>query len=284
MNRYIKFLIVGIVGFLSICELSAQLNNSKIRNNILFWGTSGQSAMHTDISNLNSLLKLGFGLGTGYELQYKSFSLQTGVEFTYLQPAWKLDEFSIDVENLYDDEGDRYLGHYTFSESTDSYKFGNINVPLLVGFNKKKYYLLAGIKLNINLLAANNVKAQISSSGTYENYLGTFENMPNHGFGTYNSSKDFPVKLAFNYAATAEAGLNFGTQNNFRLGVFFDYGLQNINYKTKEDIVLFGLDNVPYLNNFMSGFAKPANLIYSGVKFTVLLKIKDKYDCKCYDF
>ena len=280
MKISIKILIFGIASLLSIVNISAQ-NKSYIDNNIIIWGTGGQSALTSVLPAINSTWGLGYGVGAGYEFQYKNFSILTGVEYTHLKPSLKLDNFSIDVSNLIDSEGDRFLGHYTFSNNSDKYSLGNINFPLEFGFRSNLFYFLAGLKVGMNILAKSKTESLVSFSGTYENYLGTFENMPNHSFGSFNPINEYQPIISLNCSATAEAGVTFGNKTKYRLGVFFDYGLLNVNGNALQSLVLYKPDNIPYLNNYLTGLGTPASIMYGGLKFTVLLKLNKKTDCKC---
>ena len=280
MKTLIKILISAITGTLSIGNMSAQYT-SYVNHNIVIWGTGGQSALSSGLTGMQSLWDTGYGIGAGYEFQYKKLSILTGVEYTQLKTSLAYDKFSIDVDNLYDDEGDRFMGHYTFSDNLDTYSLGNINIPLEFGIRSKKFYALAGVKLGFNILATSHTASSVAFSGTYENYLGTFENMPNHSFGSFTATGDFIPVLAMNCSATAEAGVNLGKKANYRLGAFIDYGFLNINGNALQSPVLYGTGNMPYLNDFMMGTAMPTTLMYGGLKLTILLKLNEKPDCNC---
>ncbi len=248
---------------------------------MIFWGSSGLTAFSENQSNINPSDSPGFGIGAGYEFQNSNFSFITGVEYTYLRPTMKLDDFTIDFPGLIDDQGDVYTGHYTFSDNYDIYQLSNFNIPVQLGFNNNKIFILGGVKFGFNLLASDKVKSLASYSGTYVDYLGTFTNMPNHSFGSYSLENSFSPKIGFNCAATAEAGLILGEKKNVRLSVFLDYGLTNVNLNTKELLVLYDLNNTPYLNNFMSGYAMTAGIIYGGVKLSYTLKLRSPHKCNC---
>lgn len=284
------FVFIGLIIFLSPFYIQAQ-PKAKIQNNIVVWGKGGYSALLIDKSNINSIGNIGGGLGIGYELQYKKFSMQTGVDFTYSKSAFELNQFVVDIENLYDDEGDKYTGHWTFSENYDRYKLGDINIPLLFGARFNKAYFLAGAKLGINVMGNSTTEAYVKKTGTYDKFIGVFEDMPNHNFGTSKEVAEYPISLSFNCSASAEFGIYLGNKkdskkkNNpsYRLAAFCDYGLLNVNNYKNEELVLNRSTNefIPYLNNFMFSNNMKTNTFFTGIKFTVLFKMKERQDCKC---
>ncbi len=280
----IKLKLVVILGFVAFLNLEAQH-----LNNIIVWGSGGYSSLlHAD-KDISSPGGLGGGVGVGYELHYKKFLFHTGLEFTYLNPTLRMSDFIHNQEGLMDTEGELYTGHFYFKENTDKYKLGNFNLPLMFGLRSGKVYFLAGTKLGLNLFGNSTVESQVTATGTYDRFIEDFENMPNHNFGTTNEKHDYSVKLNFNCTASLEAGTYLGNNKNadktqYRLAVFCDYGLLNVNNNPEENLILYSNEvnfYQPYLNNYLKSSDRRVNPLYVGLKFTVIFGVESKKDCMC---
>lgn len=295
-------LIIALVFICFLNNLYVTAQDTKVKHNILIWGSGGLSSLKTDATTLTPLPNAGFGLGAGYELHYKSFMLQTGAELGYYNTGLQLPSFTQDIYNMTDTEGDTYTGHYQFSKNQDLYKLGNINIPLMVGAQFGNIFFLAGGKLGLNLMGSSTTQTLVVSSGIYPQFIDTIRNQPDHGFTQVLEKANYPLKLALNCSLSGEAGIYLGsaptaTSSNdgkpkYRLSVFYDYGLFNVhnNNSVSQDlwVSVAGADlNLRGLNSFMlsTPFNKNVvNTIYAGVKFSVLFGFKGKPDCHCNDF
>lgn len=288
----IKLKLIILIVFISLFNNFAL--EAQVKNNILFWGSGGYSSLMTNTQNIIPMGDVGFGLGAGYELHYNSFMLQMGAEFTYLNANLKLQDFSQD-KDLIDIEGDPYVGHLNFTQNSDHYKLGNINIPLMAGAQFGNLYLLVGGKVGLNILGTSNVKTLVSTTATYPQFIDDFSNMPNHALTETNEEATYPVKLELNGSVSAEAGIYLGTSDikagkpRYRMSLFCDYGLLNVHDNTVNDDLILNknveISNYePTMNSLMRSVSLQnsiVNTLFVGVKFTVELGLKEKVDCHC---
>ena len=259
-------------------------------NNIAVWGDGGYATWLTSGNDVRSSAGWGAALGVGYELHYKKFMMQVGAEFSYQTPALFMTSLE-HIQALTDTEGEAYTGCFEFTDNRDRYRAGYVNVPLLFGFTAGRFYLLAGAKLGLNVMAGSQVSSTVKSTGIYDRFIDPFEDMPNHYFQTSTVSHDFPVTLGLNCAASAEIGFYIGNKqaekqssSRWRLDAFCDYGLLNANSNSPGEQVLHDASSPtyqPYLNNFMRATGVKANPLCAGFKLTVVFGIQDRYDCRC---
>lgn len=296
MTKIKLFIIIGIISLLSNLRIDAQISH-----NILFWGNSGLSYLSTN-TNLTPIGKLGVGLGAGYELHIGDFLLQTGAEVTYMNAGFKMKDFTRDsigmIDNDVNTEYNTYTGHFKFINNQDTYNLFNANFPLMLGGKFGAFYFLAGGKIGLNLLGNSTTQTLVTSSATYNQLIGEFENMPTHGFYTNKNEKgNYQLSFKTNYSMSCEFGVYLGgaqvvksnkkSETQCRLSFFCDYGINNIKNPSTGNLVLNNNgSNVvyePVLNSFMltSNYSNSSfQTFFSGVKFTILIGISKK-GCEC---
>ena len=248
--------------------------------------------MLTDVPNLHSSIGYGFGAGAGYEFRVNKFMVHTGAEFVNLHPNLSLDDFVHHAKMIDNDtQITEYTGHFKFSDNSDRYNLGYVNIPLMFGVDFGRFYFLAGGKVGLNMFSESNVKTTVKSTATYDPFIVDFENMPNHFFTTTEENTNYPIAFDMNISAAFEMGFNFGAsdKNNtyYRLAYFCDYGLATIytGSQTQNLLVSKHSDHFqPALNNFLMSNQTEAAALYTGVKLTVVLGTKKPPICKCEEY
>lgn len=189
---------------------------------------------------------LGYGVGAGvlYEYRKDHFLLDVGVGFLWQDVAHLLprQQFTTDI---IDTQGSPATLLYQVDRN-DRSRMGYVEVPLLVGGNWNRFYLLGGVKVGVPVFGNTCSTADISDIGLYDQYFVPFEEMPNHGFRmnvpeqrhadrlTYKADTRLSLELGANLG---QAYIHQGTDSvseqeqrradkvTYRLGVFADYGL-----------------------------------------------------------
>ena len=248
---------------------------------------------------------MAFGGGITYEYQNNHFLLQTGAGLRYQQTANRIADTDFYDNTVTDAWGYPYSLHYEFYDRVDSTFNFSLNVPLLFGARFQGLYFLAGLKFNMHFNGGTFVRATGSTTGTYEQYLGLFEEMDNHGLRKdvpLERKSDMYIDLTPSILASLEIGYEWGKyakEDNgfgskrtaldfrFRLAVFSDITLFNIQHgKTKPSLLVpenYKWDFPAYQLNhaLVSQDAKghTAHNIFAGVKLTLLLGFKTKGKC-----
>jgi hypothetical protein len=267
-------------------------------HNLAAWGSAGFYNLNTDNSTIPSSGSAGLGGGLGYEFHKNIFIFQIGGEFQLGNSSMNIKDFSYDID-LFDTEGDEYIGHYSFTSNTDHYRMGTVNIPIMFGLHLgQKAYFLAGGKVGINAFAQSVTTSNVESSGTYYNLIDDFENMPNHYFGKKEEITSFDVLFKTNFSLSAEVGIYLSQPNRksfarnlrtaYRLSFFVDYGLVNLHDNSMAGpLIINKLGDIGYQpakNSFV--LTKDFNIqtiknFYAGLKFTFLVGRESKYDCNC---
>lgn len=182
----------------------------------------------------------GATLGIGYEYCYRAFWLSLGVEGQLITSSINgyIDSLRVPMT---DTEGDPYTHHYITHRWRDNQMAAYVNIPFMLGFNSGGFYAGVGAKFGISVYGQAVGNMKYHSIGTYDQFIGNFEGMPNHFFGEYDAApenKGKPTKLAFkpNVALIAELGYEIYSAEatkktlpwRMKLGVYGEYGFMNI--------------------------------------------------------
>lgn len=247
--------------------------------------------------------KLGGGGGIGfvYQFQLNHFILETGLEgkFTY-NPVGVAD--SLLHFNMIDTKGTPFIYNGYLKGRTDVSKNLSVSLPLMFGVEYSYFYGLVGAKFNYTLLSRTNQTARLATTGDYDIYYETLENVPTHGFHDYIKEES---KGSMNYKLDARVAAELGTvfyssnrSMKYRIGVFAEYGVLNVR-KSSNDISLLTPDLTEYMhvnmNHIYSSSTSPTSPVHNllcGLRFSILFNVGESksstshsrhssYPCRC---
>lgn len=268
-------------------------------------GDLGYSALLHTIPGQRAAAGVNANMGIDYRFFRNNFILSVGAEGMYELNSNNLKAVDMTVPMM-DTEGDIFNMHVMMDKSRDRSHMVNLNIPLLIGGEWKRFYFLLGPKVSINMYGSTSSKAEYTTFGEYERYYDDFYEMPNHQFesGRKMSSSSIKMKWNFNILAHAEIGARIGhmyKHQMFRLNpdmirmyvaLYADFGVLNLHSASKTDVGTFGYretdEGVQFyvqplmLSNLASG-AVFRNLNV-GVKFTVAFELKQNSKSYIYDY
>ena len=274
--------------------------------NLFGFYTYGAYSTHLFTNSNICSMPIGHSYGGGfcYEFQYYYLKLQAGLGIRFQQLETSVHDFTLDDSNVTDAWGYPYTLHYDFVNRTDYYKNVQFEMPLLVGSGDKNFYAMAGLKLTLNTISTTKINAIGSTTANYDQFLGKFEEMDNHGLRknvdiNYSSSRLFEKPFFFDLKASIEVGGEIGTkyqppvsryrnsrepdkelQWRIRLAAFCDLSLLplqldnstkdlvNIPQETKWDFCTFKMNYIHSINQSYNAHLRD---FYAGVKLTVFL-------------
>ena len=311
-------------GIILLALLLCGAANAKVNHYVGGFAQIGEWSLIPSKSDYSGSLGVAGGLGFQYELQAgKTYSparflLDVGVGATggltaYIQSSNR-------TETLFDQTG---LNHqpfdyvYEIKDRKDKYTNYAVHVPLLVGIQYRRFYALAGIKVYANIYTQSHSSATLTTYGVDKTIIGEtgahdLRDMPEYQFFTDEKVKsNVKTTLNLDLDASVEIGARLGMINysvgydvpkrkmEYRLGVFFDYGLLDVhskgtkpalklppryeidplspNYVYKSRSMIDGME----MNDIMStnGFASAVKNLVVGVKFTVLFQLPEAKQC-----
>ena len=256
----------------------------------------------------NSLNKLqqvrggaGVGLNLTYNLEYEHFLFETGLDFRFLNSASTYGFTASRTDLTY---GARY--DYLFDKLTETRNMMQIGVPVMFGAQFSRYYFLVGAKVYYSLW--NNY----SQSGRYDIVVNDPMYVEPYGMGIHDLNGQTNQKIQLkqpDVSLAAEFGIDldewlqaqpsnskeakkkrqavkpgqrqpFGREHvHYRVALFAEYGVLNINNTPKANPVEFADNQVPVQRSntmlAMNGDSK-LNPLFIGAKFTVQFEVPGK--------
>ena len=191
------------------------------------------------------------GIGFLYELQAGGaynptrFLLQVGVGAhggmtNYIQSC----SMRAVLPGQLDLDGDMTFDYvYELNDRHDRYTNIATQIPLMIGVQSGKFYMLAGAKFSANLWTKSYSSAQLTTYGVY-NEFDEFRSMPEYQFfDNMPISSSVRTTLKMNIDISMEIGGRLGLVTNavgydvpkrkveYRLAGFVDYGIMDIHYQ-----------------------------------------------------
>ena len=201
------------------------------------------------------------GFGLDYSYTGRGLILQTGVGIRWQDVRNRFDNDSLVVDPAMDSEGVPYRLKYDFTDRYDRSRNIYVQVPVLAGMYFYNFYFLAGLKFSAQLAGWTRTDTYVSTTASYDRYIGIWEEMDNHGIrkDVEESRDGEALKLKFDLMGTAEIGYewamgNYGKKGykkqnakdyRLRLSAFLECGLLDISPNTKLSVYKIP-DETPY--------------------------------------
>ncbi len=289
--------------------------NAKVNNYVGAYANVGEWSMLPSQSEYGASFGVSGGLGFLYELQAgptyspTRFLMDVGVGAqggmtAYIQGS----SMEARIPDQKDLNGDEFDFVYSIKDRHDQYENIGVQVPILVGLQHKRFYMMAGVKVNAIMYKKARASAMIDTYGDYKAF-DPFHNMPEYQFfndqpkkGTAEANlRSLNVDLSFEIGGrlgllTDAVGYDVPKRKvEYRLAAFVDYGLLN-NMESNRDLDGFVtpkeynaaeaygkttmIDNLE-INDSMSttNFANKVNNLTVGLKFTVLFQLPEPGQC-----
>lgn len=261
------------------------------------------------LNQSNALQQLRGGAGVGldvtYNLEYKHFLFETGLDFRFLNSTSAYGFQATRTDQTY---GATYT--YLFDNMRETRNMAQIGVPVMFGAQFSRYYFLVGAKVNYSLLGTYKHKGQ------YDVVVNDPALLAPYGMGIYNLNGQTKQKIQFKQpevSVAAEIGIDldewlqkdpdpkkkvkvkpgerqpFGRQHvHYRVGLFAEYGVLNTNATPKANPVEFATNAVE-VNNTNTLLAYNAdktatqgsavlNNLFVGAKFAIQFEVPSKQE------
>lgn len=289
--------LLKITAVFAVLILSNQAIPAQSKHYIDLWSGAGYSSVFHGIDNSTVAGDFGYNVGLGYRFEYDNFMFQLGCEFQRLNATTKLNYF---VENQlipYPYIPDHYITyHYNLNNYKEKHSVGYLNFPLKVGFKYlERYYALAGVGVGLNLSGNYRSSTMIETTATDPAFIEDWQNMPTHALGSNVLNDNGNLDFGLSVSPGLEVGVildewiyanQIRTMRrskdaklppySFRLGLFVDYDVVNINHSATDKKLL--ADPNPdrpqdlKLNGLLASSladGKHVGSVLAGIKFTI---------------
>ena len=220
---------------------------AEVKHYVGAYGFVGEWSLCPVESDFRPSAGVGGGAGFLYELQAGNTYSPTRFLFDVGVGAWGgMTSYSMSTSsrvvlpNQRDLQGDVFDYVYEVRNRHDQYKSLAAQIPLLIGVQHRKFYLLAGAKINTHLLTKAYTTADITTYGRYTS-IPDLRNMPDYQFFDnvpLNGSTKTSLKLDVDLSLEIGGRLGYVTdavgydvpkrKMECRLAAFVDYGLTDM--------------------------------------------------------
>lgn len=292
--------------------------NAKVNNYLGAYANVGEWTMLPSQGKSGPSFGAAGGVGALYELQVgpmqktTRFLFDLGLGMTGGMTSYILSGTQEAIlKNQWDLDGDAFDYVYGLQKRRDRYNDIAINVPLMIGVQHKKFYMLVGAKVYAHVWTKTHSLAVLDTYGRYAD-IPDLHNMPEYQFFTgrpvasgiktnLNLDVDLSFEIGGRLGEVADAvGFDVPKRKiEYRLAAFVDYGLLDLHKAgnmqpldtpdkydtdpTSSNYVYRGTSMVDNLvmNDVMSttDFAKAVNNLMVGLKFTVLFQLPEQGAC-----
>lgn len=235
-------------------------NQRDIHHAIGVWGYAGYSSLFQNVGSNDFTAKsiggAGGGVGIGYQMQYKHFLLNTGLEYEHYNSLTRFyganDEAFTKTFKMMPYPSMDYT--YRFDDFSDKSAVGYLQLPVLAGGEWGRWYFLAGPKLGLNVLGQSSTSAYMTTSIVDNELIVPLTDMMNHALvnNQFEQGRKEKMSYGFDLTLAAEFGIyldewihkktddkkkerTFWDNLRYRVGIFADYGVLNI--QSKKNVV-----------------------------------------------
>jgi hypothetical protein len=242
-------------------------------SSFLDYNTGGEVVPGTGINaGIRYSHYLSEGLSIGLGVEYQTYS--SDVKFGFLAGQY----------NTVDAENEAFQFRYKATNLREEQKLGYVNIPINIQFEtpgSTKLYLAAGAKIGFATTGSYETKiGNLTTSGYYPQYNVELFAPAFAGFASTNDLKTSKQDLNtdVSYSATFETGLKqkLGERSAIYIGVYLDYGLNNIYDKSENKNLVQYAPELPvvlqYNSILDSSRAEDIRLISYGLKLRFALR------------
>jgi hypothetical protein len=253
------------------------------------WVGGGYSRLDLHLNDIAAQGGLGGSLGAGYGYMFSAhWGISMGLEFALTGSSTKPVTPTTE-RKLRDTEGATFTMRYTFNRYRERQQAHYLNIPLSVEYAHGMFYGGVGAKAGLFLSAtAVTAASPVETAGEYDDYIGTFEDMPDHFFAKNDIQATSSLSLATSIMVCAEAGVNLAHIRQklpLRVALFCDYGISNLQKSAGKELVEYGDNPLNVTLNSIAGNASTRiTSLMAGLKLTLILKSiapKRVYPCNC---
>ena len=242
----------------------------------------------------------GASINIGYELQYRKLLFDVGLTGRFARSVNTISDDYLYLRML-DTEGDEFNYNCHFFNTVNKLNSAYISVPVMIGFQTGKMYMLAGAKMLLSIAGVSEVSTYLTTTASYDRYIGELQNMPDHFVfedrymeGNANSLLFAPqlnvcaeIGWRLEHSIVGVTGYDVPKKKiQYRIGLFAEYGVLDQHKHNATQSRLSYYDNgegLQYDINHIYGSVEANDLklanLFVGIRFTVLFKIPETKDC-----
>lgn len=289
-SRLFKVLCLGCVVTLLWSPMSSPLygrsnyiNRGENYHFGYIYGAAGFNSLQTSLTNVVPSGTVGGSAGAGYEFRYKGLWVSLGVGAQFHRSALTLNQYS-ETRPGFDTQNQEVTFHYDILSQKDNNQWTMVDVPLMIGYYIKGFYVGAGPKLSFALQPNVVSQGQYDFSAYYPRYDYIFRDMPEHGYTQYEFEETNVISTNPLVSVCAELGYDLlssvGTRSSLchvlKIGGYFEYGINSIVRPSSTAMYLKVDENnaaVVHPDSYLGGMTSAKRVVpyFVGVKLTYMI-------------
>lgn len=269
--------------------------------------TAGYTMLDIHQPNIHAQGDWSGNIGIGYEFRNSGLWSSVGLQASRHASSITTESYQRTYEG-FATNGDPATLYYDV-EQTDVHQWYSLDIPVMVGYYSKGFYLGAGLKVGYYIRPTANATGQYELSGKHEQYDQIFSNMPEWGYTTYDYNQQHTMQLKPQVSFIGEIGYDILCSmpttsticHILKIGFYFELGLNNIvNTSIQDPIVPMNVTGTtqydatkmqvnPYLTSSIHEGDRVAPFL-TGVKLTYTIggsrtahAGRFHHGCMCYD-
>ncbi|MDR0582054.1 MAG: PorT family protein [Prevotellaceae bacterium] len=209
------------------------------RHEISIGGGYGLASLQYDYSSMDHKTGLGAQAGLNYNFYFApQWSVKTGAGIALYNAEASLVHdvsYTNTIKDLTPGLGDLDFT-YTYTGYKESPSVTLLTVPIMVQGEtggKTAFYAALGAKIGIPVSAQYKTSGQLKTTGYSAKLNTTFDDLKDYGIGEYtvDQTTDWDLNVSVQLAVEAGAKWRFTDRLGLYAGVYFDYGLTELNKK-----------------------------------------------------
>ncbi len=266
--------IISLVFVLCVCGTAmAQQHRHEFSVN----GGGGLSSLQYSYNSVSHTPGYGGEFGVGYHYFFApQWAVGTGVNIAMYNSKATTNNIS-GTSNAVLGSGSAFDFMYSYTDYKEKVSAMMLTIPLMAQFQtqgKTAFFGALGVKAGIPLSGTVKTTGNLNTTGYIPSWavpIGA-NDLPGKGFGIYDVDQKSDLDLNVAFMLSAEAGFKFKLNETLNLyaGVYFDYGLNNINKGESSALVMYNNQATSYPDGFgygsLAASSDKLNLLAVGVK------------------
>ncbi len=265
------------------------ISHAQSQNEVSVYAQGLFSRLDYKVMGNNNSNNMGNGLGIGVHYAYylnTNWSLGSGLEYQYYEGTAKIESLQ-DFHPAVDMEGENFDFRYRAVNYSEEQNASYLNIPLMLQYETSgniRFFLAAGAKAGFKIKASYEAEASsLVTSGYYSQYDAELKAPLFAGFGNFGKYKTqkSPLNLKTTYIASAESGVKLllAGERSFYMGLFLDYGLNDISESEGKDVIAYNTQNPPSFigNSLLESTSKTTSQRYIDEVKTLAFGLKIRY-------
>lgn len=196
------------------------------------YGLAGYNCLQTSLTNVTPSGSIGGSAGIGYEFRYKGFWISLGAGGHLHRSTLSLNEYSETHPGL-DTQGKEVIFHYDILSQKDNNQWLMVEVPLMLGYYIKGFYVGVGPKLGFVMQPNIVSQGEYKFSGFYPMYNSFLEHdyYKTYSFEETNTIPTNPlvsVCAELGYDILSSVGTTSAVCHVLKIGGYFEYGINSV--------------------------------------------------------